>query len=104
VDQFEVNGQYFIILDVSSQIKSAAQEIAQLLSERELQIATLGALGQANKQIAHRLHISEWTVATYLRRIFAKLGVDSRAAMVYRCASLIQLLQSDFDVQELATI
>jgi hypothetical protein len=24
--------------------------------------------------------------------------------MVYRCASLIQLLQSDFDVQELATI
>ena len=104
VDQFEVNGQYFIILDVSSQIKSAAQEIAQLLSERELQIATLVALGQANKQIAHRLHISEWTVATYLRRIFAKLGVDSRAAMVYRCASLIQLLQSDFDVQELATI
>jgi ATP/maltotriose-dependent transcriptional regulator MalT len=104
VDQFEVNGQYFIILDVSGQIKSSAQEIAQLLSERELQIATLVALGQANKQIAHRLHISEWTVATYLRRIFAKLGVDSRAAMVYRCASLIQLLQSDFDVQELATI
>jgi ATP/maltotriose-dependent transcriptional regulator MalT len=104
VDQFEVNGQYFIILDVSGQIKSSAQEIAQLLSERELQIATLVALGQANKQIAHRLHISEWTVATYLRRIFAKLGVDSRAAMVYRCAALIQLLQSDFDVQELATI
>jgi ATP/maltotriose-dependent transcriptional regulator MalT len=104
VDQFEVNGQCFIILDVSGQIKSSAQEIAQLLSERELQIATLVALGQANKQIAHRLHISEWTVATYLRRIFAKLGVDSRAAMVYRCAALIQLLQSDFDVQELATI
>jgi ATP/maltotriose-dependent transcriptional regulator MalT len=104
VDQFEVNGQCFIILDVSGQIKSSAQEIAQLLSERELQIATLVALGQANKQIAHRLHISEWTVATYLRRIFAKLGVDSRAAMVYHCAALIQLLQSDFDVQELATI
>lgn len=95
VDQFEVNGQCFIILDVSGQIKSSAQEIGQLLSERELQIATLVALGQANKQIAHRLHISEWTVATYLRRIFAKLGVDSRAAMVYRCADLIQLLQSD---------
>jgi DNA-binding CsgD family transcriptional regulator len=103
VDQFEVNGQYFIILDVSCQIKPSASEIARLLSERELQIATLVALGQANKQIAHQLHISEWTVSTYLRRIFAKLGVDSRAAMVYRCASLIQLLQSDFDVQELAT-
>jgi hypothetical protein len=42
-----------------------------------------------NKQIAHQLHISEWTVATHLRRIFAKLGVDTRAAMVYRCAFLI---------------
>ncbi|MGQ9871346.1 response regulator transcription factor [Leptodesmis sp.] len=45
---------------------------------------------QPNKQIAKHLRISEWTVATYLRRIFAKLNVDSRAAMVYRCASLIQ--------------
>jgi len=86
------------------ELKKSFVEIAQLLSERELQIATLVALGQANKQIAHRLHISEWTVASYLRRIFAKLGVDSRAAMVFRCAALIQLLQSDFDVQELATI
>ena len=28
-------------------------------------------------------------MATYLRRIFAKLGVYSRAQMVYRCAPLI---------------
>ncbi len=50
----------------------------------------LVALGKANKQIARQLHISEWTVASYIRRIFNKLGVDSRAAMVYYCASLIQ--------------
>jgi DNA-binding CsgD family transcriptional regulator len=60
-----------------------------VLTERELQIATLVALGCPNKQVADKLHISEWTVATYLRRIFAKLGVDTRAAMTYRCASLI---------------
>jgi two-component system, NarL family, nitrate/nitrite response regulator NarL len=32
----------------------------------------------------HRREISSWTVNTYLRRIFAKLGVTSRAAMVAR--------------------
>ena len=47
------------------------------------------AQGCATKNIAFKLQISEWTVSTYLRRIFAKLDVDSRAAMVYRCAALI---------------
>jgi len=59
-------------------------------TERELRIATLVAMGRLNKQIADQLHISEWTVSTHLRRIFAKLGVRSRAAMVYRCAPLIE--------------
>lgn len=60
------------------------------MTQRELQIATLVALGYSNKQIANRLKISEWTISTHLRRIFIKLGVTSRAAMIYRCASLIQ--------------
>ena len=62
----------------------------ELLSERELQIVELVARGKQNKQIAKKLKISEWTVSTHLRRVFAKLKVDSRAAMVYRCASLVR--------------
>jgi DNA-binding CsgD family transcriptional regulator len=58
---------------------------ACLLTARELEVATLVASGRPNKQIASALGISEWTVSTHLRRIFAKLGVDSRAAMVARC-------------------
>jgi DNA-binding CsgD family transcriptional regulator len=46
--------------------------------------------GKVNKQIADCLKISEWTVSTYHRRIFAKLGVDSRAAMVFKCSNSIQ--------------
>jgi DNA-binding CsgD family transcriptional regulator len=42
------------------------------------------AKGYANKTIAAVLDISLWTVGTYLRRLFAKLGVCSRAAMVAR--------------------
>jgi DNA-binding CsgD family transcriptional regulator len=59
------------------------------LTARELQIAGLVAEGLVNKQVASALQISEWTVSTHLRRIFAKLGVDTRAAMVCRCAAVI---------------
>jgi DNA-binding CsgD family transcriptional regulator len=58
---------------------------AEFLTPRELQIVALVADGKVNKQIADVLRISEWTVSTHLRRIFAKLGVDTRAAMVSRC-------------------
>jgi DNA-binding CsgD family transcriptional regulator len=53
-------------------------------SPREREIARMVAIGHPNKAIAAVLEISSWTVCTHLRRIFAKLGVSSRAAMVAR--------------------
>jgi DNA-binding NarL/FixJ family response regulator len=58
-----------------------AQEV---LSPREQEISRMIAKGYPNKTIASVLDISAWTVCTHLRRIFAKLGVSSRAAMVAR--------------------
>ena len=58
------------------------------LSPRELEIARMIAKGHPNKTIAAVLEISSWTVGTHLRRIFAKLGVTSRAAMVARIMEL----------------
>jgi DNA-binding CsgD family transcriptional regulator len=40
------------------------------------------AKGYPNKAIASVLEISSWTVGTHLRRIFAKVSVNSRAALV----------------------
>jgi DNA-binding CsgD family transcriptional regulator len=54
------------------------------LSPREQEIVRMVAHGHPNKIIADILAISSWTVCTHLRRIFAKLGVTSRAAMVAR--------------------
>jgi DNA-binding CsgD family transcriptional regulator len=54
------------------------------LSPREQEIVRMVAKGHPNKIIADVLCISQWTVCTHLRRIFAKLGVGSRAAMVAR--------------------
>jgi len=51
-------------------------------SPRERQIGRMVAKGYPNKTIAAVLEISSWTVCTHLRRMFAKLHVSSRAAMV----------------------
>ncbi|MBD0337347.1 MAG: helix-turn-helix transcriptional regulator [Cyanobacteria bacterium Co-bin13] len=92
ISRFEVNGQPCAVVKLGASEAAETTDLTLLLTERELQIATLVALGRPNKQIASHLRISEWTVSTHLRRIFIKLGVDSRAAMVYRCAALIQQL------------
>jgi len=89
IGQFEVDGQRCVIVEADSRLATAQSDTVFRLTERELQIVRLVASGCPNKQIAKQLHISEWTVSTHLRRVFAKLGVDSRAAMVHRCASLI---------------
>lgn len=65
----------------------ATQRSKVLLSPREEEIARMVAAGYPNKTIAAVLDISSWTVGTHLRRVFAKLGVGSRAAMV---ASLLK--------------
>lgn len=52
------------------------------LSPREQAIAKLVAQGLPNKSVGNQLNISPWTVATHLRRIFFKLGVTSRTAMI----------------------
>lgn len=54
------------------------------LSPREQEIVRLVAKGHPNKVIANILEISPWTVSTHLRRVFTKLGVNSRAEMVAR--------------------
>jgi DNA-binding CsgD family transcriptional regulator len=89
--RFDLDGATLAIVEDSCPEESFVQasDLMAKLTGRELQIATLVAAGDANKSIARKLRISEWTVSTHLRRIYAKLNVDKRAAMVYRCAPLI---------------
>lgn len=54
------------------------------LSPREREIVRLVAKGLPNKTIADILDISQWTVATHLKRIFAKMEVRTRTEMVAR--------------------
>ncbi len=52
------------------------------LTMREREVAHMVAMGLTNTAIAAKLDVSPWTVSTHLRRIFAKLNVPTRAAMV----------------------
>ncbi|GHG21393.1 response regulator [Streptomyces hydrogenans] len=52
------------------------------LTDRERDILGQLAHGLGNKEIARALFISEATVKTHLGRIYAKLGVDTRAGAV----------------------
>lgn len=60
------------------------------LSPREVEVLRLLAEGYVNKEIADRLNLSTPTVATYIRRIYEKLHVHSRAAAIGRFSSLVR--------------
>ncbi|MFC3711240.1 response regulator [Sphingoaurantiacus capsulatus] len=66
---------------------AVAQEIAlhaaeEPLSDREVAVLIEVANGRANKEIARALSITEDTVKSHLKSIYAKLGVDDRAHAV----------------------
>jgi DNA-binding NarL/FixJ family response regulator len=54
----------------------------QRLSARELEVMSLIAGGHTNGQIAAHLFLAEKTVKNHVRRIYSKLGVDSRPAAI----------------------
>lgn len=68
-----------------------AQDIAlhatdEPLTPREIDILRLIATGNANKQIAWRLHMSEDTIKSYIKSIFSKLDVGDRTHAVTKAA------------------
>ncbi|MEV6643179.1 response regulator transcription factor [Amycolatopsis sp. NPDC051371] len=68
---------------VASRLMGRMREPArEPLSQREREVLTLVARGSTNKEAAKKLFISEATVKTHLIHVYAKLGVNDRAAAV----------------------
>jgi DNA-binding CsgD family transcriptional regulator len=57
------------------------------LTKREREIAALLTQGLTNRAIGERLFVSEWTVATHVRNILAKLDLGSRTQIAAWAAS-----------------
>lgn len=66
------------------------------LSERELQVLQLLALGLSNRNIAERLFLSEGTVKNYVSSLYSKLDVKDRLEAVLK-AKEDHLIQSKKD-------
>ena len=67
-----------------------------ILTEREIEVLQLVAQGQANRDIAASLSISEATVRTHMSKILAKLNLDSRTqAALYALREGIASLHED---------
>ncbi|MFF3918786.1 response regulator [Streptomyces sp. NPDC001852] len=63
-------------------VRTPRQPGAEPLSAREREVLVLVARGTSNREIARELFISEATVKTHLTHLYAKLGVNDRAAAV----------------------
>jgi DNA-binding NarL/FixJ family response regulator len=68
--------------DESSGVRAADPAVQALLSEREVGVMQLLAAGRTNGEIAALLFLAPKTVKNHVNRIFAKLGVTSRAQAV----------------------
>lgn len=63
-------------------IKALDKDKTATLTPREKGIVDLVGKGLRNKEIAHRLHISEPTVKTHLYRVFRKLSIKTRSELI----------------------
>jgi DNA-binding NarL/FixJ family response regulator len=73
-------GQRRVQRDVADEI--ALHVVDEVLTEREIAILRLVAIGNANKQVASKLGLSEETIKGHLKNIFFKLDVADRTHAV----------------------
>ena len=84
-------GETFVPVHLAA--KLAQRVSSEALSGREIDVLRLLAQGKSNKEIGSALFISEGTVKSHVKGIFAKLGVISRTEAVAHASrrGLIQL-------------
>jgi DNA-binding NarL/FixJ family response regulator len=73
-------GKKRMLPEVAADLAEHATDDA--LSSREIEVLSLIAGGNANKEIAARLSIAEETVKGHIKNIFAKLGANDRTHAV----------------------
>jgi DNA-binding NarL/FixJ family response regulator len=79
---FDPEGQNVVVGMPREMVEEAEEGSEGVLSAREMEILVLVARGLSNHQIAHNLHLSEFTIKRHLANAFPKMGVSSRSEAV----------------------
>ena len=70
------------------------------LTDREKSVLKLIAEGLTNKEISHRLSISESTVENHIHRVYKKLKISNRAqAVAYVLRSRMALANHEMEIE-----
>ncbi|WP_285242137.1 response regulator transcription factor [Pseudarthrobacter sp. fls2-241-R2A-127] len=77
-----VQGRSVMSPPVASRLFQQLRNPDEVLTPREAELLSLLTEGLSNRELGKRLFISEATVKTHLAHIYAKLGVDTRAAAI----------------------
>ena len=77
-----VQGKSVMSPPVASRLFQQLRNPEEILTPREAELLSLLTEGLSNRELGQRLFISEATVKTHLAHIYAKLGVDTRAAAI----------------------
>jgi len=72
----------------SSRAYNVSNETLSSLTRRQLMVLRCMTKGEANKQIAYNLNISETTVKSHVSSILKKLGVYNRVQAVVGCSDI----------------
>ncbi|MFB6756329.1 AAA family ATPase [Streptomyces sp. NPDC056353] len=75
------------LLATGEHVRIRRTELATALTPQESQIAVLAASGMTNPKIGAELFISPHTVEWHLRKVYTKLGINSRRALPGALAS-----------------
>ncbi|MHC6229589.1 response regulator [Arthrobacter sp. MMS24-T111] len=77
-----VQGRSVMSPPVASRLFQQLRNPDEVLTPREAELLSLLTEGLSNRELGRRLFISEATVKTHLAHVYAKLGVDTRAAAI----------------------
>ncbi|MGO4245913.1 response regulator [Paenarthrobacter sp. RAF54_2] len=77
-----VQGKSVMSAPVASRLLQQLRNPDEILTPREAELLSLLTEGLSNRDLGKRLFISEATVKTHLAHIYAKLGVETRAAAI----------------------
>lgn len=68
-------------------VPNADERDPTTLTERESQIIQAVKTGKSNKEIAHRLNLTESTVKVHVRNVMRKIGATNRTEVAYKMYS-----------------